>query len=210
MKKLVFLFLLLACHDEVPQVGETDGHHRSITGDVLTPDIQVVTLLPDIEMDAYVDPCEAIQNTDDNYCQCYPRCCQQQTWYCPPLGTEILAKQAILDICGEDLIPCDRNLDDTCPPAEIIFESDCAHAFDCPPGINEDFTMYYDCEANGIPGRQEVRCDKGRLYYGECVTCIPSDEVCDTIDNDCDDEIDEHQLNECGLCGPLPQESVMG
>jgi hypothetical protein len=209
LKKLIaytVCFLTVAsCNDEVKQFGETESQQRAVSEDILSQDIQIIQI-PDITVDAYVDPCEGILNTDQDYCQCFPRCCQQQTWYCPPTGTEIQAKEAILDICGEDLVPCDRNLDDTCPPAEIIYESPCTHAFDCPPGINEDFTMYYDCDANGIPGRQEVRCDKGRLYYGECVTCIPSDEVCDGLDNDCDDDIDERQLNECGECGPLPQD----
>jgi len=161
---LLCVFLFAACADVVPQQGETRDLQVSISADLLSPDIRIIEI-PDITVDAYVDPCADVQNIDENYCECFPRCCQQQTWYCPPTGTEIQAKEAILDICGEDHIPCDRNLDDACPPAEIIYESNCSHAFDCPPGINEDFTMYYDCDANGIPGRQEVRCDKGRLYY---------------------------------------------
>jgi len=209
MKYLPLLLVLASCADTVPQSTGTNDLQVGISVDLLSPDAQIIEI-PDITVDAYVDPCADVQNIDDNYCECFPRCCQRQTWYCPPVGTEILAKEAILDICGEDHVPCDRNLDDTCPPAEIIYESSCIHAFDCPPGINEDFTMYYDCEANGSPGRQEVRCDKGRLYYGECITCTVSDEICDGLDNDCDDEIDENQLNECGLCGPLPQDTCDG
>ena len=208
MKNILFILLLaLGCADSVPQQGQADSQIR-LTSD-LSQDIRIIEI-PDITVDAYVDPCADVQNVDETYCECFPRCCQQQVWYCPPVGTEILAKEAILDICGEDHVPCDRNLDDTCPPAEIIYESDCNHAFDCPPGANEDFTVTYDCEANGSPGTQEVKCDKGRLYYGECITCVVSDEICDGLDNDCDDEIDEHQLNECGLCGPLPQDTCDG
>ena len=207
LKLLIPLVLLFACQDEVIQSGETDSQQRAVTGDIMSPDVQIVALLPDITVDAYVDPCEGVQNTDDNYCQCHPRCCQQQTWYCPPRGTEILAKEAILDICGDDYVPCDRSINDTCPPAEIIFETGCTHAFDCPPGINEDFTMYYDCEIEGRPGTQEVVCDKGRLSYGECISCYSSDEVCDGQDNDCDDLVDENQLNECGECGQLPPDT---
>ena len=130
-----------------------------------------VILIPDAILDAEViGACTTVQNIDPEYCFCHASCCQIQTWYCPPTGTEIQAKTAVLDICDDDLVPCDRNLDSDCPPAEIIDVTPCEHAFDCPPGINEDFTMYYDCEANGHPGRQEVRCDKGRLYYGECIT----------------------------------------
>jgi len=210
LKKILPFLLLFACQDEATQVTETDSQQRAVIGDILSPDVQIVALLPDITVDAYVDPCEGVQNTDENYCQCHPRCCQQQTWYCPPRGTEILAKEAILDICGEDYVPCDRNRDETCPPAEIIFETGCNHAFDCPPGINEDFTMYYDCEIDGVVGTQEVVCDKGRLFYGECVACYTNDEICDGQDNDCDGEVDEHQLNDCGECGQLPPDICDG
>ena len=208
--KLLLLLLLLACHDTVPQrVGQEIDASRTVTVDITSPDIQVVEI-PDITVDAYVDPCEGLINTDDLYCTCNPSWCQTQTWYCPPTGTEIQAKHAILDICDEDLVPCDRNRNPSCPPAEIIEESECTHAFDCPPGINEDFTMYYDCEINGTTGRQEVRCDKGRLYYGECITCFEEEEVCDSIDNDCDGNVDENQLNACGGCGQVPEDICDG
>jgi hypothetical protein len=210
VKNILFILLFaLGCADEVPQQSETNDLQVGIGVDLLSPDIQIIEI-PDITVDAYVDPCADVRNIDEDYCECFPRCCQRQTWYCPPVGTEILAKEAILDICGEDHVPCDRNLDDTCPPAEIIYESSCNHAFDCPPGANEDFTVTYDCDVDGNPGTQEVKCDKGRLYYGECITCIVSDEVCNGLDDDCDDEIDENQLNECGLCGPLPQDTCDG
>ena len=211
-KSISFIGVLLAlasCADTVSQQGETKDLQVGISVDLLSPDTRIIEI-PDITVDAYVDPCADVQNIDADYCTCFPRCCQQQIWYCPPVGTEILAKDAILDICGEDHVPCDRNFDSTCLPAEIIYESDCNHAFDCPPGANEDFTVTYDCDVNGDPGTQEVKCDKGRLYYGECITCIVSDEICDGLDNDCDDEVDENQLNECGLCGPLPQDTCDG
>lgn len=175
----------------------------------MSPDIFVISI-SDMLLDAYIDPCESINNTDEGYCECYPRCCQQQTWYCPPRGTEVQAKQAILDICGSDYIPCDRNRDDSCPPAEIIMETGCTHAFDCPAGISEEFTIYYDCDIDGVAGTQKVVCDKGRLSYGECVTCYVEDEVCDGADNDCDGEVDEHQLNDCGTCGQLQPEVCDG
>ena len=209
LKKIILpLLFLISCSDEVPRVVVDQGV-RTITPDATPRDVQVITI-PDVTVDAWVDPCLDLQNTDELYCQCNPRCCQEQTWYCPPLGTEILAKDAILDICGEDLIPCDRNVDPSCPPAEVIYESDCNHAFDCPPGINEDFTMYYDCEIEGVSGTQEVRCDKGRLFYGDCITCVETEEVCDQLDNDCDGQVDEHQRNACDLCGDLPEEICDG
>lgn len=212
LKKLgiytILLLMVASCQDEVT-VGPPDAQlTRTLVSDA-SQDLQIVTI-PDITVDAWVDPCADLQNTDELYCDCNPRCCQRQTWYCPPTGTEIQAKYAILDICGEDLVPCDRNNDPNCPPAEIIEETACTHAFDCPPGINEDFTMYYDCEIDGIPGRQEVRCDKGRLYYDECMTCYESEEVCNGEDDDCDGLIDENQLNACGGCGQVPEDICDG
>jgi hypothetical protein len=177
--------------------------------DLISPDVQVVEI-PDIITDVWVNPCLDLINTDDLYCECNPTCCQRQTWYCPPTGTEIQAKYAILDICDEDLIPCDRNRNSNCPPAEILEETDCQHAFDCPPGINEDFTMYYDCEVDGTVGTQEVKCDKGRLYYGECITCFEEEEICDFQDNDCDGNIDEGQRNACDGCGLVAEDICDG
>ncbi len=34
--------------------------------------------------------------------------------------------------------------------------------------------------------------------------CVPADEVCDGVDDDCDGEIDEGVANACGGCGPVP------
>ncbi len=82
MKKLVFLLLLFACHDEAMQGVETDSQQRAVTGDILSQDIQIVQLLPDVTVDAWVDPCENLPNTHVRYCDCNPRCCQEQTWYC--------------------------------------------------------------------------------------------------------------------------------
>ncbi len=209
MKKFILLLFLFACSDTTT-TGSTTTQDATRTVSVdASVDVTIVSI-PDITVDVWVDPCEGLINTDELYCDCNPSCCQRQTWYCPPTGTEIQAKYAILDICGEDLVPCDRNRDPNCPPAEIIEETACQHAFDCPPGINEDFTMYYDCEIDGVLGRQEVVCDKGRLHYGECVTCFEEEEICDFQDNDCDGNIDEGQRNACDGCGTVPEDICDG
>ena len=213
MKKVILTTFLalstfLACTDNTAVDGVRDLQ-VSISVDSANPDVQIVQIL-DTTVDVWVNPCDNLRNTDELYCECNPTCCQRQTWYCPPTGTEIQAKYAILDICGDDLSPCDRNRDPNCPPAEILEETGCQHAFDCPPGINEDFTMYYDCEVNGATGRQEVKCDKGRLHYGECVTCFEEEEVCDFQDNDCDGVIDEGQRNACDGCGTVPEDICDG
>ncbi len=210
MKKLAFLLLLFSCSDTSIRGQDRDAENtRTLTPDSTIVDVQIITI-PDITVDAWVDPCANLPNTHVRFCDCNPNCCQQQTWYCPPRGVEIQAKYAVLDICDENMSPCDRNRDPSCPPAEIIEETDCTHAFDCPPGINEDFTMYYDCEVDGTSGTQQVRCDKGRLYYGECVTCFEEEEICDFQDNDCDGTIDEGQRNACDGCGTVPEDICDG
>lgn len=210
MKKIILFIFLTACSDSSVTGGTTDAANiRSLLPDSTASDITIVQI-PDITVDAWVDPCADLQNTHPRFCDCNPNCCQQQTWYCPPRGVEIQAKYAILDICDENLEPCDRNRDLNCPPAEILEETECTHAFDCPPGINEDFTMYYNCEINGTSGTQQVRCDKGRLSYGECVTCFEEEEICDFQDNDCDGEIDEGQRNACDGCGNVPEDICDG
>ena len=158
MKKVILTTFLalstfLACTDNTAVDGVRDLQ-VSISVDSANPDVQIVQIL-DTTVDVWVNPCDNLRNTDELYCECNPTCCQRQTWYCPPTGTEIQAKYAILDICGDDLSPCDRNRDPNCPPAEILEETGCQHAFDCPPGINEDFTLTYDCEINGIAGTQQ-------------------------------------------------------
>ncbi len=202
---LLALPLIWSCSDHRTGAGglDTDARLR-LNPDSSLPDVIVVTADPtDATVDMASNRCSGLINTDELYCSCNPSCCQRETWYCPPTGTEIQAKYAVLDICDDNLIPCSRSADNSCPPPEIIEESDCTHAFDCPPGLNEDFTMYYDCEVGGVTGRQEVQCDKGRLRYGECITCVVEEEICDNVDNDCDGQIDEGQRNACDSCGQL-------
>jgi hypothetical protein len=47
--------------------------------------------------------------------------------------------------------------------------------------------------------------------YGECTNQeVPSEEVCDALDNDCDASVDEGTLNPCSECGPTPVEVCDG
>jgi hypothetical protein len=125
-KRLIPFLFLFACSDSSVSTDLDAEQTRSMTPDVQSVDVQVIQI-PDITVDAWVDPCLNLPNTHVRYCDCNPNCCQEQTWYCPPRGVEIQAKYAVLDICGEDLIPCDRNRDPNCPPAEIIEETGCQH-----------------------------------------------------------------------------------
>ena len=47
--------------------------------------------------------------------------------------------------------------------------------------------------------------------YGDCRNeVVPSEEECDSIDNDCDRTTDEGVLNACSECGPVPEEICDG
>ena len=109
LKKLsvytVCFLTIIGCNDEAT-VGSADMEQtRNLVSDARVHDIQIVAI-PDITVDAWVDPCLDITNTHVRFCDCNPNCCQQQTWYCPPRGVEIQAKYAVLDICDENLVPC--------------------------------------------------------------------------------------------------------
>ena len=78
--------------------------------------------------------------------------------------------------------------------------------------IDETFDLKTDPANCGVCGKT---CD-GRCIGGECqgdggtgadAGCIPSVEVCDGVDNDCDGDVDEGTLNACGQCGPVPVET---
>ncbi len=205
MKKLiVFLFLLAACDDAtvVPQV--VDSATRSITPDAERSDqrLQVFDFTaPD--PDVYVDPCEGV-TTDDyqSYCACFPQCCTVQEWYCPPRpGTSIESMRVTIETCNDLGESCDFGEDPECPPPQILHQSLCEIAFECPPGSTRDFLRWFECQLeDGRTGRQRVLCDKGSIVHGECTSCEP--EVCDGIDNDCDNRIDEDPIICEDECGP--------
>ena len=120
-------------------------------------------------------------------------CVQCQWYFCPPLDS-VWQKEICIDYCEN-------------PPA-ILHEGECKEYLECDP--TQYHLDYIDCiTEDGYPGTQEKICNKGQIQYTNCVTdCI--EEMCNGVDDDCDGETDEGQLNMCGSCGLEPIEICDG
>jgi hypothetical protein len=69
---------------------------------------------------------------------------------------------------------------------------------------------YLDCVTeDGFPGTQEKVCNKGQIQYTDCITEC-TEEMCNGLDDDCDGDTDEGQLNACDTCGLEPAEICDG
>jgi len=75
-------------------------------------------------------------------------------------------------------------------------------------------------ETRVCPGRTLGECDPGfrtcietvaGAWWGKCEHIVlPKEEICDGLDNDCNNAIDNGVTNACGTCGPVPQEICDG
>ena len=102
-------------------------------------------------------------------------CVECAFYFCPPLDA-VWQKRMCFDYCVD--------------PPILVLEEECIEYLECNP------TQYLieggiECiDAQGFPGTQDKVCVKGQIQYTNCETqCV--DEVCDGLDNDCDDLIDE-------------------
>ena len=206
---LLMMMVVSGCSDS----SVTKGIQSDASGVIFIQDASI-DQGPDIHYidftfpDAYVDPClNATSSSDvDVFCDCQPQCCQVQQWYCPPSGLGVNALDVVMNICDEEFQPCDRSENFNCPPPEILSQGSCRSILECPPNLDNDITITVRCEIEGVEGTQRILCSKGNIEYGECITCIPSEERCNYSDDDCDGLTDEDQRNACDMCGPVPGE----
>jgi hypothetical protein len=201
MRLFIALLLLTACTDVVPF--EKDQGERGLGTDSSPSDVRILDWHPpELDM-SREELCTLVpvQQTDE-YCQCYPQCCDNQRWYCPPNPLQTIdVMQVVVEICNDDKVPCVYGANPNCPPPEILTQSDCYTQWECPPGTSGEFVRWFECQLeDGTLGRQQIICDKGNLTHLPCRPCDP--ETCDTEDNDCDTLIDEGFFPCETPCGP--------
>lgn len=202
---LIIVALCTACAPDTVEEIERDAV-IFIEQDAPAPDLKIFDQmldrnLPDIL--PAIDPCEDPDISDhEQYCICRPQCCSNQEWWCPPSpDNSIQSMRVVVEVCNDLSEQCEFGTDPNCPPPQIIYQSDCQIAFECPPGSTGDFLRWFECQLpDGRTGQQRVLCDKGRIVHGPCTLCEP--EVCDNIDNDCDGNVDEDPIPCTNECGP--------
>ena len=141
--------------------GGTDFAHPDVNT-YPTPDVEISD--PDIE-DIEEEP----------YSIWTDPCVDCAMYFCPPLDS-VWQKQI-----------CINNCDD---PPTVVHEGECVEYLQCDPTqylIETELPCMTD---DGWPGTQNKICEKGQILYTKCETEC-KEEICDGIDNDCDDEIDE-------------------
>lgn len=99
-------------------------------------------------------------------------------------------------------------------------DNDCDGSIDEGENIPGCRVFYHDADGDGH-GTPENRClcapsgDFRALQLGDCNDDNPEAhpggvEICDGVDNNCDDQVDEGLLNACGQCGAVPVEVCDG
>jgi len=208
---LVTLAFLVSCKDETPAGQGADDQElpprlSSDNPDAsLEPDVHILDWQPSLPPEPELtreERCAQIPVIEtQEYCLCFPQCCDNQRWYCPPNPRQTIdVMQVVVEICDENKVPCIFGIDPGCPPPEILSRGECITQWECPPGTIGEFIRWFECQLeDGTLGRQQIICDKGNLQHMPCHPCDP--EVCDDEDNDCDNIIDEGRFpceTQCG------------
>lgn len=200
---LIFAILIFAgCEDESRISGSPESAPRLAQDSQPARDVYVIDWQPPEPDMSEEERCALIPSTDvESYCRCYPECCDNQRWYCPPNPRQSIdVMQVIVEICDEQKDPCVYGRDSSCPPPEILSQSDCYTQWECPPGTSGEIIEWFECQLeDGTLGRQQVLCDKGNLLHLPCRPC--EQEQCNGLDDDCDGGIDEGRFDCETPCG---------
>ncbi len=208
-----FASSFIACSNtSKSQAGDTEPSPRIVTQNQDATggeDIYILDVLDPVDAGTDTSPqltreqqCAQTASSDvEEYCICFPSCCDRQRWYCPPNPAQTIdVMDVIVEVCDDSGTPCVYGHDQSCPPPEILYRSDCVTQWECPPGTSGEFIEWFECQLeDGTLGRQQVLCNKGNLLHLPCRPC--EDELCDGEDNDCDGGVDEGRFecqNQCG------------
>ena len=184
VKKIV-INLALACLAFMLIIGcsNKEGANSNSTQDLHTyPDVAASDAAQDSTEDT--TDLDTITEVEDTYSIWTDPCVECAWYFCDSLDV-IYQKQICINNCND--------------PPTVVYEGICEEHLECNPAQKLLEANIPCITPDGFPGTKEKICNKGQIQYTNCVSEC-SEEVCDKIDNDCDGEIDEGVLNDCGEC----------
>ena len=136
---------------------------------------ELADVQPILDSNIDAEDVEIIDAEEDTYSIWTDPCVDCAMYFCPPLDS-VWQKQI-----------CINNCDD---PPTVVHEGECVEYLQCDPTQYLIETELPCTTEDGWPGTQDKICEKGKILYTNCETEC-QEEICDGLDNDCDDDIDE-------------------